>query len=68
MKNKYLIAFFIIGTLITILGALFKIVHFEMGAVTGNVLLTIGMLVQIISGIGFLTKTIFNKDNEFLNR
>ena len=68
MKNKYLIAFFIIGTLITILGALFKIVHFELGAVTGNVLLTIGMLVQIISGIGFLTKTIFNKDNEFLNR
>lgn len=68
MKNKYLIAFFIIGTLITILGALFKIVHFELGAITGNVLLTIGMLVQIISGIGFLTKTIFNKDNEFLNR
>ena len=68
MKNKYLISFFIIGSIITTVGALFKIIHFELGVVTGNVLLTIGMLVQVISGIGFLTKTIFNKDNEFLNK
>lgn len=68
MKFKYFIALFIVGTLITIIVALFKIIHFELGAITGNVLLTIGMLLQIISGIGFLTKIIFNKNNEFLNR
>ena len=68
MKNKYIIAIFIIGTIITVIGALFKIVHFELGVVTGNVLLTIGMLYQVFAGIVFIVKLFLNKNNEFLNK
>jgi len=69
MKNKYIIAIFIIGSLYTIIGALFKILHFEIGAITGNVLLTIGMLVQVISGIIFILKLVISKENNhFLNK
>ncbi len=69
MKNKYIIALFIIGSVIVIIGALFKILHFELGAVDGNVLLTIGMLTQVIFGVIFILKLVFSKeDNSFLNK
>ena len=54
------IILFLIGTLVTILGALFKITHMEIGPITGNVLLTIGMLSQVLSGIFFIVKLFFN--------
>ena len=68
MKNKYIIAAFICGMIITILGALLKILHYEFGPITGNVLLTIGMLSQVFSGIVFIAKLFLNKNNEFLNK
>lgn len=69
MKNKYIIAFFIIGSLITIIGGLFKIIHLEIGVITGNYLLTVGMLTQVIFGVIFILKLVFSKDdNGFLNK
>ena len=68
MKNKYIVAIFIIGTLITFIGALFKIVHFELGAITANVLLTIGLLCQVFAGIVFIAKLFLDKNNEFWNK
>lgn len=68
MKNKYIIIFFVIGTLITIIGALFKITHIEFGAITGNYLLTVGMLSQVLAGIFFIAKLFLNRNDNFLNK
>ena len=62
MKNKHLIAIFIIGSLIVVIGALFKIFHFELGVIDGNVLLTIGLLYQAFAGVVVLIKLFSNKN------
>ena len=68
MKNKYILIIFIIGFIVTILGSLFKITHMEIGVLTGNILLTIGMLSQILAGILFIFKLLSNKKDSFLNK
>ena len=68
MKNKYIIILFIIGFIITILGSLFKITHWEIGFVTGTLLLTFGMLLQVIAGTLFIVKLFSNKNDSFLNK
>ncbi len=37
-----------LGASIVIIGALFKIIHFEIGPITGNVMLTIGLVTEAI--------------------
>lgn len=37
-----------LGASIVIIGALFKIIHFEIGSLTGNVMLTIGLVTEAI--------------------
>ena len=68
MKNKYIIIAFIIGFIITILGSLFKITHWEFGIFNGNILLTIGMFTEILAGILFIIKLLSNKNDTFLNK
>ena len=68
MKNKYLIVIFAIGIMYVIFGALFKIMHLEIGSITGSVLLTIGMFLEILALILFVIKLIKNKNNNFLNK
>jgi len=36
------------GAAVVIVGALFKIIHFELGPLTGNVMLTIGLMVEAL--------------------
>lgn len=69
MKNKYLIIIVIFGMVITILGALLKITHFEFGGITANLVLSIGMLFQAISLFMIIIKLISSKKtNKFLNK
>ena len=68
MKNKHLIALFLLSTVLIIVGALFKITHLEFGVITGNVLLGIGMMSEVIVISLFIIKTITNKNNSFLNK
>ncbi|MEO0058926.1 MAG: hypothetical protein RLZZ312_573 [Bacteroidota bacterium] len=68
MKNKYLVAFFLLSTIVVIVGALFKIVHLEVGPITGNVILTIGLLCEIFFVFVFVFKLISDKNNKFLNK
>ena len=68
MKYKYILILFIFGFIITILGSLFKITHFEIGPVTGSSLLTIGMLSEVMAGILFIIKLLNNKKDNFLNK
>lgn len=68
MKNKYIIALLVIGIIFTIFGALLKILHFEIGPLTGNKILTIGMFIEIIAFILFVFKLLLNKKDNFLNK
>ena len=68
MKNKYLIAFFLLSTVLVIVGALFKILHLEIGPITGNVMLAVGMFSQVFFVFALVFKLISNKDNNFLNK
>lgn len=61
MKNQYLISGFLLGALIIIVGALFKITHFEIGFLTGSFLLAVGLVAQVMVGILFLVKLLSNK-------
>ena len=37
-----------LGASIVIIGALFKIIHFQLGPLTGNIMLTIGLVTEAI--------------------
>ncbi len=64
MKIKHFLALFIIGFFISILGALFKILHWEFG----YELASIGFVLRIMAVILIFWKlTAKDKLNEFLN-
>jgi len=64
MKIKHLLSLFIFAFLITIVGALFKLMHWP-GAST---LLIIGTFIKVISGVILIIKLLTNnKFKEFLN-
>ncbi len=49
MKNNYFalsLIFVVLGMLIVILGALFKVMHYSLGSITGNHILIVGMLAE----------------------
>ena len=68
MKNKYIIAFFVLGVIVTSIGALFKITHLEIGIFTGNLLITLGVLIKVVAAILFIIKLFSNNNNDFLNK
>ncbi|OBX20153.1 MULTISPECIES: type IX secretion system motor protein PorL/GldL [Bizionia] len=46
--KKFMAMAYGLGASIVIIGALFKIIHFEIGPLTGNVMLTIGLVTEAI--------------------
>ena len=46
--KKFMAMAYGLGASIVIVGALFKIIHFEIGPLTGNVMLTIGLVTEAI--------------------
>ena len=68
MKNKYIIAFFVLGVIVTSIGALFKITHLEIGIFTGNLLITLGVFIKVIAAVLFIIKLFSNNNNDFLNK
>ena len=67
MKNKYILILFSLGAILTIIGALLKITHFEFGFITGNATLSLGMMIEIVSIIIFIFK-IFSTKSKILNQ
>ena len=47
-SKKFMNMAYGLGAAIVIVGALFKIIHFEIGPLTGNVMLTIGLVTEAI--------------------
>ena len=68
MKNKYIIAFFVLGVIVTSIGALFKITHWQIGIFNGNVIITLGIFIKIVAAISFIIKLFSNNTNDFLNK
>ena len=68
MKNKYLIVIILFGVIITIFGALIKIMHYEFGLINGNLLLSIGILAEVLGIILLIIKLMTNKKDNFLNK
>ncbi len=69
MKNRYIVVIFLVGLIITILGSLFKVTHWEIYNITGNMLLTIGMFCEIAACLIFVFKLLTHKkNNDFLDK
>ncbi|QBO58438.1 gliding motility protein GldL [Chryseobacterium salivictor] len=66
-KTKHALIIFLIGFLINMIGAFFKITHWSFGSLSGNVILAIGSIFQTI-GILLLLYKLFTspKFKEFL--
>ncbi|ESU26539.1 gliding motility protein GldL [Flavobacterium limnosediminis JC2902] len=65
MKNKQIVLAFILGCIITIIGALFKIMHWP-GA---SIMLILGMLCEAFAGVMLIIKIYRNQNpNGFLNK
>ena len=47
-SKKFMTMVYGLGAALVIVGALFKIIHFEIGPLTGNVMLTIGLVTEAI--------------------
>lgn len=54
MKYKYAAIIFLIGIALNILGAFLKIGHYNYGSITGNVNLSIGLVLEVFGIILFL--------------
>ena len=64
MKIKYLITLFIFALLISLVGSLFKILHWNFG----NEMLLIGVVIKMIIGVVCIFKILTTKKfKEFLN-
>jgi len=68
MKNKYIFAIILFGVIWTIIGALFKITHWEIGPITGNVMLTFGLILEAVAVLTFIIKLVTDKKDNFLNK
>ncbi|WP_413614284.1 GldL-related protein [Flavobacterium sp. N1946] len=65
MKNKHIIIAFILGFIITIIGALFKIMHWPYA----SALLILGMLCEAYAGIALVVKIYKDQNpNGFFNK
>ncbi len=54
-------AFFLVGFLITLIGAWLKITHMSVGPLNGNVSLTIGTIIQIVGVILLIIQIVISK-------
>lgn len=64
MKTKYVIALFLVGILLTILGSLFKVMHWP----SATILMILGTVFEVIALILFVYKLItYPKFKDFMN-
>uniref|UniRef100_UPI00404A174A GldL-related protein n=1 Tax=Flavobacterium sp. TaxID=239 RepID=UPI00404A174A len=64
MKTKYVLAFFLVGIVLTILGFLFKVMHWP----SANILIILGSIFEVIALILFIYKLFtYPKFKDFMN-
>ena len=64
MKYTYILVIFIMALIFDFIGIFFRVVRFEVGPITGNVLLFIGMAVKVIAGILFIVALLQKKKSK----
>jgi len=60
-RMKYAVLIFIIGIIVCLIGALFKITHWSILGFSGNMMLSIGIFLQILGVLLLLYKLVFSK-------
>ena len=68
MKNKHLLILFFIAMILVVIGALFKIMHFEIAGITGNTMLSVGLLSEAIVILLLIIKLTIDNKSDFLNK
>lgn len=68
IKNKHLLILFFVAMILVVIGALFKIMHWEFTGVTGNTLLSIGLLSEAIVIVLLIIKITRDNKSGFLNK
>ena len=68
MKNKHLLILFFVAMILVVIGALFKIMHWEFAGITGNTLLSIGLLSEAIVIVLLIVKITRDNKSGFLNK
>ena len=67
IKNKHLLILFFIAMIIVFIGALFKIMHWAYAGITGNTLLSIGLVSEAIVIVLLILKITKDNKSDFLN-
>lgn len=63
---KYAVLIFIFGLIVCLVGALFKMTHWGLFGFSGNIMLAIGLFLQIIGGLLLLYNLLFAKKSNDL--
>ena len=68
MKNKHLLILFFLTMILVVIGALFKIMHWAYAGITGNTLLSIGLVSEAIVILLLILKITKDNKSDFLNK
>jgi hypothetical protein len=68
MKNKHFLLLILIGFLFAIAGSIIKIYHIDLGFISGNNLLAIGMGIEFVTILLFIIKLLKNNSGDWLNK
>ena len=68
MKNKHLLILFFLTMILVVIGALFKIMHWTYAGITGNALLSIGLVSEAIVIVLLILKITKDDKSDFLNK
>jgi len=68
IKNKHLLILFFLAMILVVIGALFKIMHWAYAGITGNTLLSIGLVSEAIVIVLLILKITKDNKSNFLNK
>ncbi|QBZ98712.1 GldL-related protein [Flavobacterium sangjuense] len=68
IKNKHLLILFFVAMILVVIGALFKITHWEFQGINGNTMLTIGLLSEAVVIVLLILKITKDNKSDFLNK
>jgi hypothetical protein len=68
IKNKHLLILFFLAIILIVIGALFKIMHWAYAGITGNTLISIGLVSEAIVILLLILKITKDNKSDFLNK
>lgn len=68
IKNKHLLILFFAAMILVVIGALFKIMHWEYAGITANTMLSIGLLSEAVVIVLLILKITKDNKSDFWNK